>query len=70
VSAGVPKAVNRMQSELRAIREARIDPVTGERYCLCADPENCTQAIPGRICKAGRTIWQDSQSDRGADDNG
>lgn len=32
------------------------------RHCNCADPENCTQAVPGYVCKAGRTIWQDSQS--------
>lgn len=25
------------------------------RHCMCADPENCTQAIPGVICKAGHT---------------
>lgn len=25
----------------------------GGRYCMCADPENCTEAVPGRICKAG-----------------
>ena len=63
MSAGVPKAVNQMQAQLRAIRDARRDPVTGERYCLCADPENCTQAVPGLICKAGRTIWQGSATD-------
>lgn len=32
---------------------------TGEsfepRYCMCADPENCTEAVPGCICKAGKT---------------
>jgi hypothetical protein len=29
---------------------------TEPRYCVCADPENCTQAVPGLICKAGHTI--------------
>lgn len=27
----------------------------GGRYCICADPENCTEAVPGRIRKAGLT---------------
>lgn len=26
------------------------------RYCLCADPENCTEAVRGYICKAGRSV--------------
>ena len=29
---------------------------TEPRYCLCADPENCIEAVPGRICKAGRNV--------------
>jgi hypothetical protein len=34
------------------------------RECYCADPENCKQAVPGYVCKAGHTVWQDdSQSD-------
>ena len=24
---------------------------TGERTCICADPENCTQRVPGYRCK-------------------
>lgn len=24
------------------------------RYCICADPENCTEPVPGRICRAGK----------------
>lgn len=23
-----------------------------ERFCLCADPENCTERVPGYKCKA------------------
>jgi hypothetical protein len=35
---------------------------TGEpRYCMCADPENCTQAVPGLICKAGHTVMEPSK---------
>jgi hypothetical protein len=22
-----------------------------DRYCICADPENCTEAVPGYICR-------------------
>jgi hypothetical protein len=33
--------------------------------CKCTDPENCTQAVPGYVCKAGRTIWQDASTDSG-----
>jgi hypothetical protein len=36
-----------------------------ERHCNCFDPENCTQAVPGFICKAGRTIWQDAHCAHG-----
>jgi len=25
-----------------------------ERVCICADPENCQEPIPGYICQAGR----------------
>jgi hypothetical protein len=38
--------------------------------CNCADPENCTQAIPNRICKAGRTIWQDDSTNSGGTEHG
>lgn len=30
--------------------------VAWARYCMCADPENCTEAVPGHICKAGRSV--------------
>lgn len=33
----------------------------GPRYCICADPENCTEAVPGRICKAGFSVPQASE---------
>jgi hypothetical protein len=26
------------------------------RECLCADPQNCTEAVPGYRCKAGRSV--------------
>lgn len=31
------------------------------RHCMCADPENGTQAVPGLICKAGHTVDGDSK---------
>lgn len=40
------------------------DDYSEPRYCMCADPENCTEAVPGRICKAGKTtaLQRDSES--------
>lgn len=32
---------------------------TDPKYCRCSDPENCTEAIPGYICKAGLTCDPD-----------
>jgi hypothetical protein len=28
------------------------------RDCICADPENCTQPVPGRRCKSGDTCLE------------
>lgn len=33
-------------------------PAQVPRYCICADPENCTEAVPGCICKAGKSCSQ------------
>lgn len=31
----------------------RSGDLPGDRYCKCADPENCTQTVPGYICRKG-----------------
>lgn len=34
--------------------------------CMCADPENCTEAVPGYVCKAGKSCSQpDAFSEHG-----
>jgi site-specific DNA-cytosine methylase len=34
----------------------------GNRYCYCADPENCTEAVPNYICKAGKSCEPESKT--------
>lgn len=41
----------------REQREEHLDHLrrNAVRECICADPENCTQAVPGYRCRAGRS---------------
>jgi hypothetical protein len=42
----------------------------GNRYCHCADPENCTEAVPNYICKAGKSCSAPSDAAEQADADG
>lgn len=44
------------------------DKALGVRDCICADPENCTQPVPGRRCrKGGAGWWSDAEKREIAD---
>jgi hypothetical protein len=32
---------------------ARLDHDINLRYCICADPQNCREEIPGYVCRKG-----------------
>jgi hypothetical protein len=37
----------------RAEAEMLVEEPEPVRECICADPENCTEAVPGLVCRAG-----------------
>ncbi len=54
-----PEEVARLAQQAREhmtnVPDGHIPWPEGLRSCICADPENCREPIPGRACKARNT---------------